>query len=77
MENKPGNAKDSPFGNGEGATSAGPATSAGDANAPKNRPQENGGDATLCAESIPSGGTLPFKGPPVAVEHKPFKLNGG
>jgi hypothetical protein len=40
-----------------------------------NRPQKSGGtDAN--SSSSPSGGTLPYPGPPTAPK-KPFKLNGG
>lgn len=39
--------------------------------------QKKGAAPDLCPQSVPTGGTTPFKGAPSATSKKPFKLNGG
>ncbi len=76
MENKPGNGYESPFGNGKGATSAGPSTGAANfVKDPKGPPAANTGRGLDVADqqrpqpmggtgynpdSLPEGGALPF-----------------
>ncbi len=96
MENQPGNGATSPFGNGQGATTAmGASTGAHDfIKDPKsadsmtggrdfskeNRAQMSGQPSDINADSVPTGGTLPYPsaGPNGGIMgvKKPFKLAG-
>ena len=89
MENMPGNAKDSPFGNEDGDvakktdgghdfikdnTSHSPAGDVTDFSQPNDMPAAEG--VAYNADSVPQGGPMPFSGEPKTFESgaMPFKL---